>query len=82
LKRNPSLLPKVAMWLIFMRFVDIYWLTRPEFTPSAIPSLWDLAAALGLVGLWFFVFAWQLQKMPLLPLGDPKLEEVLEPHEH
>jgi hypothetical protein len=82
LKRNPSLLPKVAMWLIFMRFVDIYWLTRPEFTPSAIPSLWDLAAALGLVGLWFFVFAWQLQKMPLLPLGEPKLEEVLDPHEH
>jgi hypothetical protein len=82
LKRNPSLLPKVALWLIFMRFVDIYWLTRPEFTLSAIPSLWDLAAALGLVGLWFFVFAWQLQKMPLLPLGEPKLEEVLDPHEH
>jgi hypothetical protein len=82
LKRNPSLLPRVALWLIFMRFVDIYWLTRPEFTLSAIPSLWDLAAALGLVGLWFFVFAWQLQKMPLLPLGEPKLEEVLDPHEH
>ena len=82
LKRNPSLLPKVALWLIFMRFVDIFWLTRPEFTSSAIPSLWDLAAALGLIGLWLFVFAWQLQKMPLLPLGEPKLEEVLDPHEH
>jgi hypothetical protein len=82
LKRNPSLLPRVALWMIFMRFVDIFWLTRPEFTPSAVPSLWDLAAALGLIGLWFFVFAWQLQKMPLLPLGDPKLGEVLEPHEH
>jgi hypothetical protein len=82
LKRNPSTLPKVALWLILMRFVDIYWLTRPEFTPRAVPNLWDLAAALGLVGLWFSVFAWQLQKMPLLPLGDPKLEEVLEPNEH
>jgi hypothetical protein len=82
LKRNPSLLPKVALWLIFMRFVDIFWLTRPEFTSSAIPSLWDLAAALGLIGLWLFVFAWQLQKMPLLPIGEPKLEEVLDPHEH
>jgi hypothetical protein len=82
LKRNPSLLPRVALWMIFMRFVDIFWLTRPEFTPSAVPSLWDLAAALGLIGLWFFVFAWQLQKMPLLPLGDPKLGEVLDPDEH
>jgi hypothetical protein len=41
-----------------------------------------LAAALALGGLWLFVFAWQLQKMPLLPLGEPKLEEFLEPHEH
>ena len=30
----------------------------------------------------FVVFAWQLQKMPLLPLGEPKLEDFLEPHEH
>ena len=31
LKRNPRLLPKVALWLIFMRFVDLFWMTRPEF---------------------------------------------------
>jgi hypothetical protein len=82
LKRNPSTLPKVAAWMIFMRLVDIFWLTRPEFTASAMPNLWDLAAALALGGLWFFVFAWQLQQRPLLPLGEPKLEEVLDPHEH
>jgi hypothetical protein len=81
LKRNPSILPKVALWLIFMRFVDLYWMTRPEFTRSAIPNLWDLAAPLALVGLWFFVFAWQLKQRPLLPLGDPKLEEAIEQHE-
>jgi hypothetical protein len=81
LKRNPSILPKVALWLIFMRFVDLYWMTRPEFTPSAIPNLWDLAAPLAVVGLWFFVFAWQLKQRPLLPLGDPKLEEAIEQHE-
>ena len=81
LKRNPSILPKVALWLIFMRFVDLYWMTRPEFTSSAIPNFWDLAAPLALVGLWFFVFAWQLKQRPLLPLGDPKLEEAIEQHE-
>ncbi len=82
LKRNPSTLTKVAAWMIFMRLVDLFWLTRPEFTASAMPNLWDVAAALGLGGLWFFVFAWQLQQRPLLPLGEPKLEEVLDPHEH
>jgi hypothetical protein len=82
LKRNPSTLPKIAALLIFMRLVDLYWYSRPEFTPSALPTIWDLAAALALGGLWLFVFAWQLQKMPLLPLGEPKLEDFLEPHEH
>jgi hypothetical protein len=82
LKRNPKTLPKVAIWLIFMRFVDLFWMTRPEFTSSAVPSPWDLAAPLALGGLWFFVFAWQLKQRPLLPLGDPKLEEAIEQHEY
>jgi hypothetical protein len=81
LKRNPKLLPRVALWLIFMRFVDLFWTTRPEFTSSAIPSVWDLAAALALGGLWLCVFAWQLKQRPLLPIGDPKLEEAIEQHE-
>jgi hypothetical protein len=81
LKRNPKLLPRVAGWLIFMRFVDLFWMTRPEFTSSAIPSVWDLAALLALGGLWLCVFAWQLKQRPLLPIGDPKLEEAIEQHE-
>jgi hypothetical protein len=81
LKRNPKLLPRVAVWLVVMRFVDLFWVTRPEFTSSAMPSVWDFAAALALVGLWVCVFAWQLKQRPLLPLGDPKLEEAIEQHE-
>jgi hypothetical protein len=82
LKRNPNLLPRVALWLIFMRLVDLFWMTRPEFTPNAWPNLWDLAALLALGGLWLFVFAGQLKQLPLLPLGDPKLAEAIEHHEH
>jgi hypothetical protein len=82
LKRSTNLLPKVALWLIFMRLVDLFWMTRPEFTPDAWPNLWDLAALLALGGLWFFVFAGQLKQLPLLPLGDPKLAEAIEHHEH
>jgi hypothetical protein len=77
LKRNPKVLPVVAIWLILMRLVDLFWMTRPEFTPTALPNIWDLAAALGLGGLWFFVFAGQLKRLPVLPVGDPKLEEAI-----
>jgi hypothetical protein len=82
LKRNARALPKIALWLIFMRLVDLYWLTRPEFTSNAIPSLMDIAAILALAGLWLFVFARNLKSEPLLPLGDPKLEEAIEVHEY
>jgi len=44
--------------------------------------LWDLAAILGLGGLWFWFFAMQLKQRPLLPLGDPKLQEAIANNDH
>src|SRR3984893_17051010 len=82
LKRNTKLLPRVAVWLIFMRLVDLFWMTRPEFTTRAWPGVWDLAAPLAAGGLWFFFFAGQLKQLPLLPLGDPNLAEAIAHHEH
>jgi hypothetical protein len=82
LKRSARLLPKIAIWLIFMRLVDLFWLTRPEFTSNAVPGLMDVAAILALAGIWFAVFARNLKSQPLLPLGDPKLEEAIEVHEY
>jgi hypothetical protein len=82
LKRNTTLLPWVGLWLIFMRLVDLFWMTRPEFTARAWPNLWDLAAPLAAGGLWLFFFAGQLKQLPLLPLGDPNLAEAIAHHEH
>ena len=82
LKRSASLLPKVAVGLIFMRLVDLFWLSRPEFTANAVPAVMDFAAVLALAGIWFTVFARNLKTQPLLPLGEPKLEEAIEAHEH
>jgi len=81
-KRNARILPQIAIWLILMRFVDLFWLTRPEFTANALPNWLDLAAPLAVVGLWLFFFAFNLKQLPLLPLGDPKLEEAIAHDEH
>jgi len=81
-KRNQAVLPKIAMWLIAMRCLDLYWLTRPEFTSNALPSLWDIGAILALGGIWLWFFAVQLKQRPLLPLGEPKLAEAIANHEH
>ncbi|HKS74203.1 MAG TPA: hypothetical protein VJQ82_13460 [Terriglobales bacterium] len=82
LKRNAKVLPKIAMWLIVMRLIDLFWMTRPEFTSSAVPTWLDIVLPIGVGGLWLGFFAFNLKQCPLLPLGDPKLEEAIEHHEH
>jgi hypothetical protein len=81
-KRTASLVSKVAVWMIFMRLADLFWMSRPEFTTSAWPTWLDVVVPIALVGLWLGFFAMNLKKMPLLPLGDPKLAEAIAHHEH
>jgi len=81
-KRSAKALPRVAVWLIFMRLVDLFWMTRPEFTSRALPNWLDIVLPLALGGLWLGYFAFNLKQLPLLPLGEPKLQEAIEHHEH
>ncbi|HUC52415.1 MAG TPA: hypothetical protein VMR90_00100 [Candidatus Cybelea sp.] len=81
-KRNAKVLPKIAIWLVFMRLVDLFWMTRPEFTSQAMPTWLDIVLPIAFGGLWLGLFAFNLKQMPLLPLGDPELAEAIEHHEH
>lgn len=85
-KRSRKLIAVVAGWMIAMRVLDLFWLTQPEFSASPFEKplalLLDLAVILGLGGLWFWLFAMQLKRRPLLPLGDPKLSEAIANNEH
>jgi hypothetical protein len=38
----------------------------------------DLAAPLGIGGLWISIFSWQLSQRSLIPINDPQYETVLE----
>ena len=83
LKRSARLLPRLAIAVIFMRLVDLFWMTAPEFSPDAFRVHWmDVAAPAGIGGIWLAYFAWQLKGRPLLPLGDPELAEAIERGEH
>lgn len=81
-KRSQTVLTRIAIWMIAMRFLDLFWMTRPEFTSHALPTLWDIATILALGGIWLWFFAVQLKQQPLLPLGEPKLAEAIAYHEH
>ena len=81
-KRNASLISKVALWMLVFRLVDLYWMTRPEFSSSPLPGWRDIVVPVARIGLWVGFFAMNLKQRPLLPLGDPKLAEAIAHHEH
>ena len=79
LKRNFKLLRGIAIFILCIRFVDLYWIVMPTFRKQSFGLSWmDLTMPLGLLGLWFAYFLTQLEKRPLIPLNAPHLEEVLE----
>jgi hypothetical protein len=65
----------VAIWLLVMRVVDLFWLSASD---SSHLHWLDLAAPAGVGGIWIAAFFRQLKQRPPLPLHDPELEEALE----
>jgi hypothetical protein len=78
-KRPAAALCAVAASIVVMRLVDIFWYTAPAFNPGHFTIHWmDIAAPIGLGGIWLAAFFWHLRSRPLLPLNDPSGGEVLD----
>lgn len=80
-KRNPNSLVWLAVWLIFMRFVDLYWYIEPSFHKRiflSAPVLLDLLVPIAIGGLWMAVFFHYLRSRPLLPAYDLHAQDFLE----
>jgi hypothetical protein len=74
LKRKKQTLAVVAALLILMSWVDLYWVVMPSFDHAGPQLQWlwlNLAAPIGIGGIWVSAFIWQLKGKPLLPLNDP-----------
>ena len=86
LKRRPGSIAIVAIWLMLMRWVDLYWLIIPNFadTKGVFSFSWvNVASTLGIGGLWTVLFFFNLRARPLLPLHDPTLHDLTaEAHAH
>jgi hypothetical protein len=91
-KRTPSRLVLVALWILLVRYIDLYMMIAPEFASSGenlhmlageheshfFVHWLDLAAPLAIGGLWLWMFFTQLAQRPLLAFRDPYLLEALE----
>jgi magnesium-transporting ATPase (P-type) len=80
-KRNLGVLKMAALWVLFMHYVDHYWLVMPNFNREGIMPHWiDLAAFLFVGGAYGLTFWTLLRRHSLVPVGDPRFEQSLEFH--
>ena len=78
MKREAGLIVKVAIGILFVRLLDLFWLIAPEFHTSGIAVSWvDLVLPISLGALWLGCFISQLRRRTILPAHDPEFEEAL-----
>ena len=79
-KRKRRALVLVAVWAMFIRLLDVFFMVVPNFGREGFPlHLLDVLLLVGMGGLWLGVFTLILGSRPVLPLHDPRL---LEPDAH
>ena len=75
---------RVTILLLVMRMADLCWqvVPAPQPTPDSSADIYfrfswtDIAAPVGIGGVWLWFFLWNLQQRPLIPTYDPHLQEA------
>ena len=80
IKQNRDLISKVAMFIIFARLVDLFWLIGPETHTEGVAISWmDVVLPVTLLALWVGLYLQQLRRRPVLPVHDPQFHDILGP---
>jgi hypothetical protein len=80
LKREPQTIVKVALGIVVIRLVDVFWLVAPNFHQERLFVSWlDVVLSLSMTAIWIGCFLRQLRGRAILPLYDPQFKEALGP---
>jgi hypothetical protein len=79
LKRDIRKLVWLAVWLIVMRYIDLFWIIEPNFSNTLSLTWADVVVPIAIGGIWLAYFFHNLSTLPLVPAYDPDAYEVLEP---
>jgi len=77
-KRDVRRLVWLAVWLMVMRYLDLFWIIEPNFSKTIKLTWADIVVPVAMGGLWLAYFFRNLSSMPLLPAYDVYAKEVLE----
>jgi hypothetical protein len=72
IKTKMERLAAVAIGMLAMRLLDLFWIVRPAF--GGAPSIhWqDVTLPLAIGGLWVWMFLRQLKIRPMMPVYNPQ----------
>ena len=79
IKRNRTTLFFWAIFILGMRYVDMYWLIRPNLKSFVEPTfgLVDISCIIGIVAIWLGSIVWIASNRPIVAISDPRLPESL-----
>jgi len=78
-KRNLFMMRIMTGWILFMHWVDLYWITLPNHDHHHAMISWiDFAAMIGIGGIYLGLFWRKFSSNPIVPVNDPKLEKSID----
>ena len=78
-KRDIRKLVWLAVWLMLMRYLDLFWIIEPNVSKTLTVTLADIVVPVAIGGIWLWYFFRNLAALPLLPAYDTDAHEVLQP---
>jgi hypothetical protein len=83
-KRNAKWLAMIAIFILVMRLVDLYYIIGPapmlggnSHSIDFHISWMDFVAPVAVGGIWLWWFFGELMKRPLIPINDPYLDNAI-----
>ncbi len=78
-KRDIRKLVWLAVWIMLIRYLDLFWIIEPNFSKTLSVTLADIVVPVAIGGIWLWYFFRNLGSLPLLPAYDTDAHEVLQP---
>ena len=76
-RRSRAVIGVMAVYLIVVHLMDVFWMVRPE-VKGVGPGAWvDFTGVLGPVLIMIGLYVRKVVSGPLVPLNDPRLPEAL-----
>ncbi len=80
-KRNPAYLGTLAVLILVMQYVDLYWLIYPNFNAEKpVFGLPEVLIWAGFGGIFLFMVMRFLSQHNIIPVKDPRINESLHHH--